>query len=321
MQEAIERRWQRTGGALLRAATGTRMTLVICMGASVKPQWVAKIATNDTGRDILAREYQALRELEPWAESLGIPRCDDWKASPPTCLIMEGLAGRPGHGLAEREIEICLDRALIWLRKLQTVVPARKISARDYWRETWMRSQLDPDPAGTAHTLLTWLGKQPPQEHALTASHGDFWLGNLLLDGGEIKVFDWGCYDTRGPLDDAYTLLLHAMAPAPNGHCDLESFRGLFWENRDMAGRCAAIYRTWKITAEQARWEFYMFLARRIRWETGLEGQFRSPAFRLNAQQRWAAIGQWLRERNYPFPPGTAVPETQTPGNRVQSSV
>lgn len=306
MQEAIERRWQSTGGQLLRAATGTRMTLVICIGASVKPLWVAKMATNETGRDILAREYQALRELEPWAESLGIPRCDDWKATPPSCLIMEGLAGRPGHGLAGREKEICLDRALDWLRKFQATVPARKISARDYWRRYWARSQRDPDPAGTALAILSWLGRQTPPECALTASHGDFWLGNLLLEAGEIRVFDWGCYDTRGPLDDIYTLLLHAIAPAPNGHCDFESFRGQFWENRTMARRCAGIYHTWKITPARARWEFYMFLARRIRWETGREGQFRSPAFRLNAQQRWAAIGHWLREHGYPYPPGAA---------------
>ncbi len=311
MQEAIERRWQRTGGVLLRAATGTRMQLVICMGAAARPLWIAKTAANETGRNILAREYQALRELEPWAGRLGIPRCYDWKPGPPACLIMEGLAGRPGHGMARREKEICLNRALDWLRKFQAMVPARNLSAREYWNRCWVRSCLDPDPAGTAHGILSWLGRQNPREWALTASHGDFWLGNLLLEADAIKVFDWGCYDTRGPLDDVYTLLLHAIAPMPNGHCDLESFRGCFWESRNMARKCSEIYHAWKITAAQARWEFYMFLARRIRWETGREGQFRSPAFRLNARQRWAAIRQWLRECGYPYPPGAA-----TPGNK-----
>ncbi len=295
------RRWQRlTGGRMLRLVTGTQMALIACFGHSPTPLWIAKLSHHETGHQLLRQERDALAYLQPWAEPLGIPQGWDWAESNGVCcLLQQGMAG-----ICQGEYShSALRQALDWLVRFQRLVPPpHPITLPALIAQDWQQSQQNPDPFRLSHRLLDWLRHQPAAALPVTVSHGDFWIGNLLFTSDKIHVVDWPCMGSRPPLEDMLTLLLKAESrPSISGRGDLESFLQ-FWHRPWTAASWRQSIRRLGWTAETAAQCFYLYLARRIRWESGLEGQFRSPAERLAANMRWSAIVEWLSERQFPPP-------------------
>lgn len=297
------RRWHAlTGGKLLRLVTGTQMTLIACFSERSTPLWLAKLSRHEASHALLRQEHAALQYLRPWAARLGIPECWDWaETRQGLCLLQQGLAGEVPGGF--RPEEPILRQALDWLQRFQRIVPPIKPATfSELILRDWKRSLQDPDPFGLAHRLLDWLRHQPAPALPACASHGDFWHGNLLFAPGKIHVVDWPCMATRPPLDDLLTLLLKAETrPSLSGRGDLDSFLKVWHEPWIVAcWRQRIAQLDW--TPAAARLGFYLYLARRIRWESGLEGQFRSPAERLATNMRWSAIVHWLAQRRFPAP-------------------
>ncbi len=276
------RRWHKlTGGRLLRMVTGTQPAVIACFGNQPAPLWIAKSSSNETCDELLRREYAALLYLKPWAESLGIPQPWDWEQGPQgVCLIQQGMAGK---NPAEFQLGgTALNQAIRWLENFQRQVPpSMPASLPDLIHRDWRRSQQAPDPFGLGQILLEAVRQKSAPALPVTASHGDFWYGNLLYDHGSITVVDWQCMESRPPVEDLLTLILKAEdRSADCGRGNLEAFLQ-FWHMPWIAA-------CWRKQLARLSWTeaagaqgFYLYLARRIRWESGLEGQFRSPAERL----------------------------------------
>ncbi len=302
MHDCVRRWHKQTGGRLLRMITGTQMALIACFGKKPVPLWLAKISPNPICDELLRQEYTALLYLKPWAESLGIPQVWDWEQSAQgTCLIQQGM---PGKNPADFRLGgTALNQAIGWLETFQRMVPpAALFTMPDLILRDWDRSQREPDPFRLSGLLLEMLRQQSAPALPVTASHGDFWYGNILYADSGIRVVDWQCMGSRPPVEDLLTLLLKSeYRSSLAGRGDLESFLQ-FWHAPWIAA-------CWRHYLAQLGWTeaagklgFYLYLARRIRWESGMEGQFRSPAERLAANMRWSGIVEWLAARRFPMP-------------------
>jgi aminoglycoside phosphotransferase (APT) family kinase protein len=78
------------------------------------------------------------------------------------------------------------------------------------WTDQWERSKQSDEPAIDA--LAQHLRKTLPEQPATTLVHGDYRLGNVMLDGNDtgriIAVFDWEMSTLGDPLSDlGYALL------------------------------------------------------------------------------------------------------------------
>ena len=89
------------------------------------------------------------------------------------------------------------------------------------WTDQWHRAKEADSPA--IDELAVWLAKALPDSPPTTVVHGDYRLGNVMLDADDrtriIGVFDWEMATLGDPLADVgYTLLYWGTADRPPVH-------------------------------------------------------------------------------------------------------
>ncbi|MGH9476736.1 MAG: phosphotransferase [Terriglobales bacterium] len=263
-------------------------------------RWVAKVGYGQAACQRLRAEAAALRGLAAVAEQLQIPRLLAYReqgggATARACLAQSGLAGARWRRRRAAAV-------LAWLRRFQELAPGPGPRPALQTLVATMREQCttqvrcDPDLA----PWLDWVAAQlPPESHAGAALaapvHGDFWPGNVLWQpGGGVGVVDWGGWGWGSRLDDVLTWHTHPGL----GEARLDPVL-----RQGEARRCL---RAWAAAAgydgAAARLAFYLFVARRVRWELGLDLQARRQAERRQARREWRAVLAALARQRYPDP-------------------
>ena len=224
-----------------------KMTLVLL--DAYGPAFVAKVPTTPGAETAVRREAYALEALA--AMSLGplsatLPRpvgCVSHLGA--TVLLSTALSGTSmavkyhgwHHTARRRHVERDFAAAADWLSDLQTrsAVAAAPVSLIDDTAPALGRRFLGrPDLAAAIRTVETARARLSGYVTPRTVVHGDFWFGNLLVDGGRVTgVVDWESCAPRGePLRDiarfvvSYALYLdrHTKAGGPvRGHRGLRA--------------------------------------------------------------------------------------------------
>jgi aminoglycoside phosphotransferase len=282
--------------------------------------WVAKTAYGPAACRRLRAEAWALERLAQQALLLNLPRLLAWRESTEGgvtqgCLVQTALPGRrrtcawnPRRPWAE--LPAAVGAAADWLRRFQDLVDAGVLRRR---RNTL--AELSAEDASDAAAsriggeyaqLLTALPRSVACSAGARATpvHGDFWMGNLLWQpAGRIGVVDWSGLSVGSAIEDVLTFMANLPCVSSRGRCSrLESWQALWFSPgrpRQLLRACAAAA---GYSDSDARCAFYLFLAKRMRWELGLGLQTRSADDRGEAAREWTAIVAWLAERRFPDP-------------------
>ncbi|HEY7856717.1 MAG TPA: phosphotransferase [Terriglobales bacterium] len=287
-------------------------------GAPQPPRWIAKTATTPAAILRLQAEAQALGYLEPWSQTLRIPRILGWQESDhECCLVQSGALGLPQPCRWDLRrpwaaLPLTLTQAADWLAYFQQLVPARRPvplaelagAMRRKLRENAARDQ---EAAKLLLELCAIIPSHSPDLMSV-ACHGDFWRGNVLFTSGSklpslTGVIDWSGFTGSTALDDLLTWMATLTPRAPRSR--LELWLALFFR----PGRPRDFLRQWAsrhgYDDRAARLAFLVFLARRMQWELGLDLQARDAAERASALGDWAELLAWMAQHNYadPFTP------------------
>jgi aminoglycoside phosphotransferase (APT) family kinase protein len=144
-------------------------------------------------------------------------------------LLLEGLTPAGGRTICERFVEVL---AAIHAVDLQAVGLADIGKPTGYlerqvrrWTEQWrLTKEADPLAVDAAiDELATILGEHLPASPPTTIVHGDYRLGNVMLDAATrtdvVGVFDWEMATIGDPLADlGYTLLYWGATDRPVFH-------------------------------------------------------------------------------------------------------
>lgn len=200
---------------------------VIFFDARDRPAVVAKVARATIGESALRREYAVLEHL--W--DLGASFVTEYAPEP---LLLEEVDGRlvlalthrpgrpmltlyhtPGHTSDADRVTHDFTVAGDWLQAFQrqTLSEAEQLDDEAFerrvtgvfarYRDTVGWSAEEEDLAMAVADRAARLRGYPVP---VTAVHGDFWMGNLLMDGQRVSgVLDWELGLTSGlPLSDIY---------------------------------------------------------------------------------------------------------------------
>jgi aminoglycoside phosphotransferase (APT) family kinase protein len=219
----------------------SNVTIGVCIGGSElvvrRPPTTAFLPTaNDVGREY--RFYSALRDTTvPTPKALAF--CDDESVIGAPFYVMERLHGAVPHepgALAG----ITADDATALCVRFVDVLAA--IHAVDYtavglgdigkptgylerqvrrWTDQWHRAKVEDDPV--IDELARTLGAHLPESPPATIVHGDYRLGNVMLDATTrrdiVGVFDWEMATIGDPLADVgYTMLYWGTRDRPPIH-------------------------------------------------------------------------------------------------------
>jgi aminoglycoside phosphotransferase (APT) family kinase protein len=191
---------------------------------------------NDVGREY--RFYAALADT-----AVPTPRafafCDDESVIGAPFYVMERLHGVVPHepaaldgtsavdatALCERFVEVLaaihdVDYAAVGLGDVGKPTGYLERQVRR-WTDQWHRAKVDDDPV--IDELAAILGAHIPPSPAATIVHGDYRLGNVMLDAATrrdvVGVFDWEMATIGDPLADVgYTLLYWGTKDRPPIH-------------------------------------------------------------------------------------------------------
>lgn len=223
---------QWTGQAVV--PTETDVTVVLVGPSGKDPRAVARIAEPGADAADLVRNAEVLTALRalpglgPWREVLPVPLVHGRFGERQVGLegLVPGASGSAWLGRADRLPALLASAATsIGVLHSATATPAQVDEAvLDAWVEgplavlerTLAQSGVvggTPVPAGLRRELDRVLRGRP---FARTWTHGDYWLGNLLVAGGTpdiMGIVDWGAARADGlPLLDLYHLLLTTRA-------------------------------------------------------------------------------------------------------------
>ncbi|HET9785480.1 MAG TPA: phosphotransferase [Terriglobales bacterium] len=292
-------------------------------GQGSRMQWLAKSARGEAACRRLRAERDALLRLAPLAERLCIPRLLDYRESdgggaPEACLLQTALSGLPmrcrwrGHG--SWRVWRGLAAADAWLIEFQQqcrLQPDMQTTSclADLAEQTRQRLQAAATPAAD---LLSPLLEQchPPPASRCIPIHGDFWAGNLIWrrGGGQrstatarLGVVDWSGLGFGSALDDLLTWMA-SLPCAATADARLALWRHLWFAPGRGRDRLRARARAAGYTPPEARAAFYLFLARRLGWEMGLDLQARNQAERKRSLAEWSVALDWLRRQGFPDP-------------------
>jgi aminoglycoside phosphotransferase (APT) family kinase protein len=202
-----------------------------------RPPTTAFLPTaNDVGREY--RFYSALRDTAvPTPEAFAF--CDDADVIGAPFYVMERLHGVVPHepdtldgisaadatALCERFVEVlaaihAVDYSAVGLGDVGKPTGYLERQVRR-WTDQWHRAKVDDDPV--IDELATILGKHLPASPAATIVHGDYRLGNVMLDAPTrrdiVGVFDWEMATIGDPLADVgYTMLYWGTKGRPPIH-------------------------------------------------------------------------------------------------------
>jgi aminoglycoside phosphotransferase (APT) family kinase protein len=191
---------------------------------------------NDVGREY--RFYSALRDTAvPTPEAFAF--CDDESVIGAPFYVMERLHGVVPHepealdgisaadatALCERFVEVlgaihAVDYAAVGLGDVGKPTGYLERQVRR-WTDQWHRAKVEDDPV--IDELAVILGKHLPASPPATIVHGDYRLGNVMLDAPTrrdiVGVFDWEMATIGDPLADVgYTMLYWGTQDRPPIH-------------------------------------------------------------------------------------------------------
>jgi aminoglycoside phosphotransferase (APT) family kinase protein len=218
---------------------------------------------NDVGREY--RFYSALRDT-PVPTPNAFAFCEDDSVIGAPFYVMERLHGVVPHeaaalhgftasdatALCERFVEVlaaihAVDFTAVGLDDVGKPTGYLERQVRR-WTDQWHRAKIDDDPV--IDELAAILGKHIPESPAATIVHGDYRLGNVMLDAATrrniVGVFDWEMATIGDPLADVgYTLLYWSTKDRPPIHPSQEC--------GDMAGMFSADELTQRYAALSGR--------------------------------------------------------------------
>jgi aminoglycoside phosphotransferase len=179
------------------------------------PAIVAKVATSAVASETLRREAEALDRLGTTSDSLGIPRLLLAEQAPcgSYLLVQSGVPGSPlvDHVAADDQPVLSRQIAVAdrWLGGFQRAVrsPVPLCESLYPWISQCRDALMTPTPAeeallDAARDALDLLAIRPS-----TPVHGDFWSGNVLVDGKRISVIDWDRFHFGTPIEDLFNFL------------------------------------------------------------------------------------------------------------------
>ena len=144
-------------------------------------------------------------------------------------ISLEGLSAEEGRALCERFVEVlaaihAVDVDAVGLADIGKPSGYLERQVRR-WTDQWRRTlEADPEAGdGAIDELATLLGEHVPASPAATIVHGDYRLGNVMLDRADrtevVGVFDWEMATLGDPLADVgYTLLYWGAEGRPVFH-------------------------------------------------------------------------------------------------------
>jgi aminoglycoside phosphotransferase (APT) family kinase protein len=159
-----------------------------------------------------AQEWEALRS----AFAAGVPVAEPlWRSADGTSIVMRRLVGeavapriyraeRLADARASLLAELAAALAAIHSLPLESVPQAPRHDGasgelEDIATELW--SYEDPHPA--LELGIRWLGQRLPPRRPPTIVHGDFRMGNMLVDErGLVAVLDWELVHVGDPVED-----------------------------------------------------------------------------------------------------------------------
>jgi aminoglycoside phosphotransferase (APT) family kinase protein len=211
------------------------------------------------------REYRVMKALA--GSAVPVPRllflCEDDAVLGTPFFVMEHVPGRlmgarlPEHGARDERIALQLDLARV-LGELHRVdwraaglegfgKPEAYLQRQvTRWGAQWDASKTQDVPA--MDRLRDWLLQRLPTDDEASIVHGDYRLGNVLVDPVRPKlaaVLDWELATLGHPLSDLGYLCLVYHQPPEQGGClgmDLDA-SGIVPQDELIAAYCAAARR------------------------------------------------------------------------------
>lgn len=202
---------------LARLNTPRAVLLGAYVAGKSYPVWLAKFTGNETSRNRLRREHQAMVHLARHAQQLGVPQILAWKDDDTfSLLIREGMSGEADNvaiplNAPQELFRERFDPAVEWLLRFQaTISPPKAISQQAVAERLieWLRERTSFHPA-MGRMSLAIAGLLPKPEKPAVAVHGDFFPRNVLK-GPCAQVIDWDCFDSGLPLHDLLYLFVGA---------------------------------------------------------------------------------------------------------------
>ena len=218
------------------------------------PRWVVKASRHLSSASTLQKEYQQLlyfyHTLSPGLRK-AIPRPLLSREDPGRFLFVETglhgsgfssmvrLDGGPAH---QKQIEKILHNVKAWLLKFQKETQEEEVEITEEWIEQNIKAPLDqyqslyPCSSEEERFFSDYLESWKPYfrtQLPLVACHGDFWAGNMLMDGEDLSVFDWTFSRRKGlPFDDILLFISSFLVDSSErseGNNNMKSFEKIFF--------------------------------------------------------------------------------------------
>ncbi|EME22651.1 aminoglycoside phosphotransferase [Rhodococcus triatomae BKS 15-14] len=217
-----------TGPLSLRRLGDGRSNLTFAVSDRTGRRWVARrpplgkllASAHDVVRE--GRILSALASTEvPVPAVLGV--CEDARVASAPVLVMTMIEGLPAHVHSDLEPTLGdrlgrsiaeglagihrVDIASAGLGTLSSQAPYAHRQIRR-WSRQWEESKLREVPA--LDRMTKWLNENTPLNGETRLLHGDYHLGNLLVDprSGELRaILDWELSTLGDPLADVGTML------------------------------------------------------------------------------------------------------------------
>ena len=191
---------------------------------------------NDVGREF--RFYDALADT-PVPTPRPFANCEDASVIGAPFFVMErlhgvvphdpepleGMSASEGRALCEGFVEVlseihAVDHEAVGLGDVGRPTGYLERQVRR-WTDQWHRAKADDDPV--IDELARRLGEAIPASPPATVVHGDYRLGNVMVDAADrtriVGVFDWEMATIGDPLADVgYTLLYWGTKDRPAVH-------------------------------------------------------------------------------------------------------
>jgi aminoglycoside phosphotransferase (APT) family kinase protein len=196
---------------------------------------VLRLPTLASGPQAILTQRAALEAVAGAVPAPALLWYDDTSENPFECpfLIMERIAGQVPVGWRELDEPVRTEvaqEAVDVLASLHRTDPGPLASSRGQTAERpsdldWYRRRLErfaPIPA-VLHGALWWLERHrpPPPEHEVL-THGDYRMGNMVIDDGHIRgVLDWEMASVGDPLADLAWCFIPVWEPSMVAEPDL----------------------------------------------------------------------------------------------------
>lgn len=176
------------------------------------PSIVAKLVKKSKATEVVRSEAAILERLSSVSDSLGIPRLLYQEEGPGGAylLVQTGVPGSPlidwlspqDHATISRQLEIAEN----WLGAFHREVESEETLGQS--SSSWIPRCRDVLGSPTSEEVVLLEAAQSALDRLGTRLsvpvHGDFWTGNILLDGKRVSVIDWNRFHFGLPTEDVF---------------------------------------------------------------------------------------------------------------------